>query len=144
MLSVFALTLIRKSWLRLSSLLLGRSHDLIQYAKLVEHEAYISFAYFKHYTVAMVAVARLYNHCCALLVHLRLVAPSCRQVNLPVQVCNTISLVCCWRPNRANDICTLLLPEDWDRLFCLFSCANFPIQVLLELLFLHVERHDLA
>lgn len=71
------------------------AHDRINHAEFVKHQTDIVFSDFKHNSVTSVPRSRLDDHGSGLLVHLGLVTTRSRQVDLPVQIGDTLSRNSC-------------------------------------------------
>ena len=65
------------------------------------------------------------------------------QMNLPVKICDTLSLISSRGSYCAYNVGSFLLPEYTDCLLGLFTGTHFPRQIPLQLVFVHIKRHDL-
>ena len=64
-------------------------------------------------------------------------------MNLPVKISDAFSLISGRGSNCTNNVGSLLLPEYTDCLLGLLTSAHFPRQIPLQLVLVHIERHDL-
>lgn len=77
-----------------------------------------------------------------LLINFWLMASRCSQMDLPIEICNTLCLIRGGSTHCPNNIGSLLFPEDWNSFLGLFSTSNLTSQIFVELVFVHIEWHD--
>jgi len=92
----------------------------------------------------VVSILWLNDHCCGLLVDFWLVAASSCQMNLPVDVCNTLYGLCSWCTHCPDNISPFLFPIENHCFLRLLSRRNLSCQILIELVFVHIQTNNLT
>ena len=92
----------------------------------------------------MVSILWLDHDCSALLVYFWLMSACSSQMDLPVNVCDTFYSLCSWCTHCSDNVSPFLFPIQCYCLFSLLSRRDLPRQILIELVFVHIQTDNLT
>ena len=113
-------------------------HYLIDYCKFIKHHSYVCPRNLKHNLLTIRALLWLQHHSCALLVDLRGMTGRCSQMNLPVNIHDTLSLRCCWAPNGGQNVGLFLFPPHRYRFASFFLGLDLRGHEVVQLFLVHI------